>query len=916
MIGGNKTPFRTPCAGTTSGFSFGFAALQGGGATTVDAYGNTTQMLDHCGNTIGAKPLIVQPPQDICGNIICSSDCNDCPGGFDLVSNTPRPPDLSGNTFVKSGTVNLASRQGGKWVQAAKTWHGRLGFLDTCNAVTNANTKYLTIAVESTLKLYDNGPGLEDNYTQETFNVTVTVDRDTGGITQSNCSTLNQYVDVTTTPNTITPFPGGPDLTLVNSMLGGCISPGIQEVMDAIAASDPHYASGGASVTQTSFTVDWVPSNHGDNSEFHASLTLSDPYTIDDVYAKAASMAANWLLTDNATFPFSTSSEITIAPLVTADEKQTAVSPEPSNPCMVDDFRNPIADADGNAPFSTDWLGTWAQMGWFDPDNFSWVFATGQNQSTAAATGLAGPIFTGADIGAPLPAGYGQAVGGGQYGVFNRDHANYFRRNCIFGAGWTTGAETVGAFTPSYLPGNTPQWTDDNQATTLYPCAFVQSEGNGVYLQKWCEIPVSRPSINFARPYGPDKFSLDETAVYFVSDFTSGVVTLQNSGDFSTPTSLPFTTGDIVGSARVGGFFHVTAVGTDTVTLGAKKCDLPAGWDTPSRDGAACFGKLLYPNAPGMDFTDSTAEVGGRVASTVAVNVPPTTSTITTSTTQKYLSITTPETVVLLDKDLNVLATVAATRVDDTHFTIPIDMTGSAPVVWMVPNVLNDGSTPGTKYKFADSRSKGDYVYRTWVVKIADGTVLSSTQNQACLGTSACGVNMTGFSPNGEGTLWPFPASVNVGEVWLGRIDTWMPDPFWQRPHTPVAATVDGQTFVPGTDLLTWNEDNGECNPDSVTVGGGGENIFKLFYPMKPFVESRITIPTIDGETPPTIASGVDITAGLPAPIQAEVGDAEGPLVNAIIVPQTNLSIMLTQRGCIQGGGRFAQNYLDNGTTA
>jgi hypothetical protein len=409
--------------------------------------------------------------------------------------------------------------------------------------------------------------------------------------------------------------------------------------------------------------------------------------------------------------------------------------------------------------------------------------------------------------------------------------------------------------------------------------------------------------------------------VFYVSDFTAGVVTLKTV-DFATPGSLPFTMADIVGSAAVDGFFAVTAVGSDSVTLGARVYDLPTDWDTPSHDGAACFGRLKYPNAPGMNFTNSGLEVGGRVAITVVDGV--SVRTLTTGTVQKYLSLgVNPETVDILDANLTPLATgVELTRLTDSAFTVTEAHATISTAAWIVPHVLNDGTTSGQKYKFADERSKGDYVHRTWLVRISDATVLATTQDDACLQFQPCGPSLAGFTPNGEiatnADFWPFPTSINNGEVWLGQIQFWMPDPFWQPPHKPVAvpAGLSEEDFEPGVDIILWAEDGGACVGDSVEVGGGGENIYHLFYAMRPYVEARCTLPgDIDGETAPALASGIDLTTIADPPGQAIIVDIEGALVDAIGLPTPTWSKMLAERGCVDDAGRFASDYEANGTT-
>lgn len=924
MIGGNKSPFRSPCAGS-SGVAPAMVIKSALAASLVDAYGNTTQMLDHCGNTITAKARLYQ--QDTCGNDLCTDDCNDCPGGVDLVTNTPNPPAIGENTFVKNGKVQLVPTRklAFKIAQAFKAWQGALGFTfdsgtgkDCATSTTRSNTRYLKRTMTASLYLDDN----DDPPGQGGFNWaqsrTITINKLSGERTLSDCS------DTTDNPFVATKGFIGSDLnTAVN-----CTTD-IQSVVDALAeclatstgaggSSGDHtdpvsgFTSLTVSSTRTETNYTWAIDRYVMSSpgvvqphieHYVGSITLSEPYTIDDVLADAVTQAGEWNLIDDLEYPFRTDGHTTVAPIVLLNEL-AASDPNIFPPCSVDDLTAPIDDADGNAPFTTDWAATYSQRAWFDPAAYSWVFASGETQATAAATGLA-LLYDGSIIGTPLPAGYGQPVGGNPQGVFDRDHENWFRKNCVDGVGWSQASESRGAFTPLFLPTNATKWTDDFNATTLYPCEFINADLNGVYLQKGSEIQIPRPSINFARPFGPDKFLLDETAVFFMADNTAGVITLKNT-DFSTPTGLPFGTGDIVGGASVGGFYQISALGSDTLTLGTKVYNVPAGWQSKSGDTSACFGRMLYPDAPGMDFIDETLEVGGRVAVTVTNNSP---AILTTATVQKYLSITAPENCDILDGNMVFLANSVLTRMDDTHFTTTTGFASIETAKWIVPHGATD------KYKFADSRSKGDYVFRTWLVSLDTESVLEHSQTDNCLATSPCGPSVAVVTPNGEtpgnGNRHDFPSSINNGELWLGQVQMWMQDPFWQQPHTPVASDSLGG-YVGGTDIMIWREDDGSCAADSKEAGGGGENIYHMFYPQRPYVEARCTVPTISGTAPPALP--VDITTVADPVPQASIADAEGPLVNAISLPVPRWITYLAEKQCVDGAGRFTNDYQANGT--
>lgn len=965
MIGGNKIPFRSPCAGAAD---VPIAVIKGPPPAPVDAYGNTTQMKDHCGNTIGAKARLYQ--QDTCGNNICvEPDCSACPGGVDLIINTPEPPKIGDNTFVKTGTVQLipTRKLGGKWAQAFKWWHGCFGWLhagtglDCATSLILSSIKYLTATYDVHFNNVRDFDGSSDS---GALTGARTVNASSGEISSTLISTetITEYFsgslpivyytnggagyNFTPFPAATTPFASGGTTKLdagLDELHCGfpafAIGASFGTLADYIASwntghpsapmpviTDPNNYSGSASdtvfgvtetvsatFTRTDTTISWdfatalasddpgAPLNHW---SYSGSIILSDTHTATNAKTLAEAQSALWVLTDDSKYPFRLDSHTTVAPIVLRNETGPQ-SPIGFNTYTVDDYENPIANDTSDAPFSSGWLASpkWAQRAWFDPACYQWVFPAGQDQTTAAATDLI-LIHDGSILFGPLPAGYGQPVGGNPQGVFDKDHENWIRRNCTLGIGWTQEPESRGGFTPTFLPSNAQKWTDDFNATTLWPCAFVHADSNAIYLQKWSEIQIKRPSVNFARPLGPDKYLLDETAVFFMADNTSGVVTLKDTA-FNTPTSLPFAADDIVGGASVGGFYVIDAIGTNTITLGAKLLDVPPGWTTPSRDQSACFGRLRYPTCTGMNFIDERAEIGGRVEVTAVNTIP---ATLTTATIQKYLSLDGPENCDIFDANMVLLANSVLTRIDDTHFTTTTGYASIATAKYITPHA--------TKYKLADTRNKGDYVFRTWLLKLADSSVLAHSQIDACLAFNPCGPSIVTITPNGEtppnGHRHDFPATINNGEVWLGQVQFWMIDPFWQQPHTPVA--IPDSEFVGGTDIIIWREDDGGCAADSFETGGGGETIYHLFYAHRPYVEARCTLPTIDGEVAPAPLDGADITA-IPGPVaQASIGDAEGPLINAIVIPTPNWVIYAAEKACVDAAGRFSNDYRANGT--
>ena len=158
--------------------------------------------------------------------------------------------------------------------------------------------------------------------------------------------------------------------------------------------------------------------------------------------------------------------------------------------------------------------------------------------------------------------------------------------------------------------------------------------------------------------------------------------------------------------------------------------------------------------------------------------------------------------------------------------------------------VVPHGMTP----KWDDTQSKGDFVTREYVVNLADNSVASHSKTQRALAFSQQ-QQIIGFSPNGEnppaGLILPFTCP-GVGQVWLGWVQQFDPDPFFQQSKY-CDDTNTLQTSVP---CVSGCPDAGSC-----------ENI-------PPQVEARISVPA----GAPALPSGtLDITADMDPP--AVVGD-------------------------------------------
>lgn len=103
--------------------------------------------------------------------------------------------------------------------------------------------------------------------------------------------------------------------------------------------------------------------------------------------------------------------------------------------------------------------------------------------------------YDGAVLGALLPGGY--------QNHFDFDRLMYSTTTTIVGYGGFQGDDGIGAD----LPANATHWTNKNEATGIYPGAFLRYDPTtgALWAQKWVETKINFPSINFFRPCGFDR---------------------------------------------------------------------------------------------------------------------------------------------------------------------------------------------------------------------------------------------------------------------------------------------------------------------------------------------------------------------------------------------------------------------------
>lgn len=653
------------------------------------------------------------------------------------------------------------------------------------------------------------------------------------------------------------------------------------------------------------------------------------------VYADLQSLLGYWDLTNDAQYPPRTDGIWQVAPLMSRDEAPVNVSPVQFPPATVNDYRNPQTDASGNAPFTTgstpppagwtyrpnnndragnapgspdyggpaDWMPTYGQVGWFDPNAYGFTFPAGYDATNSTATALVEFGLTGVVLGAPNPAGYqdyfdfrAEVWACCQNDVEETNQVDWYLQG--YGQWLSDAIAASGA----QLPLNATQWTNYFDAYSKRPFAYlIQGDpqvyatppdtrahrADALWAQKCVVFPELWPSYDFFRPAGADRFLLEESTVCFVA----GLTTPAPGGTFTSvdytgaEVSLTVPAGTVWGGASVGGFYQITASGS-TVTLGPRVLALPATWASPSGDTANGFGQLRFPTAPAILGRDAVSAVTNNGDGTVTLALAAAENWLQTGDAIDlcHSSITYDEAGNRISEAMTRLAVnLPATVVDPTH----VKVTATYRTIAGTQYIMSHGAPD---WSWDDNGRKGDWVYLDWTfdyrtngeaarlagvtdcagntppaagVPAANTGYAAFTQTQyeqaAGLAFRPCCAMALCLSPNGEtftnGTTVGFPATFTFdgryGARWQAEVEEVMTDLLWQAPHVPYGGS-------------TWTMDDGTCQMDGFHYG----------YP--PLVEARVRLPTNGGTeanltapVPPTgigYGSPVGSAGGLGAP--------------------------------------------------
>lgn len=533
-------------------------------------------------------------PYPRCGDREGDTCPNSCGGGAGDIQCGPWPesfvPTTAGghilaneNLFDASETAAIVEAicpsTGHKVSQSTKQWHGVLPFNFCPDGCTTNSAKYLTISITISGALRDNDDFCNSVKVYDETR-TWTVNRYSGEITAS--THCNSWIRVQTSPGVwenITPLSVDtlPFYTVPDVCDGDSV-PAMYDFYrtqsDSISADISIGATGIEwhtvnAVTPTPGQCDPLANQEyvtggGQliTSEFDVVVVYSGAYTSTNVSDDCKNAMSFWELKNHLLLPFRTDTWRTVGVISKYKEKgETSPASGPDNCETVDDYLSPI----GSPPYSS-----WNQRAWFDPDAYVWIFAAGEDSSTAAATELR-LIYDGSIIGKPFtPGDGGSLVSGlpdrmwgwqhktwGCYSDMSGDH------NEVRWYGAESGANgTLFDATDAVIPTSASLWTEQIPAGDYPPGLWVIWTGlDYVTMQKQCEQVVSFPAFNLFGPCGYFRHVMD----YGIADCISATTGSEDwvAGDVIT------TLDDLTNVGRAGG--HISA--GDKVVLGSTNTD-------------------------------------------------------------------------------------------------------------------------------------------------------------------------------------------------------------------------------------------------------------------------------------------------------------------------------------------------------
>ena len=561
---------------------------------------------------------------------------------------------------------------------------------------------------------------------------------------------------------------------------------------------------------------------------FTLRMSLTNVYTSYECYDHLLTAAAAWDLASDLAYPFRTDEVFATIPAIFYDEVGPT-TPSIPIPDTMNDYS--LAFDAGNS--------VWLQRTWLDGQDYYWTINSG---ARAGKRGIPDTTET-ATITTALRTGTIVAhttAGSDRHFWFKFDHVKIVGVGSLGQNIWAT--VDTGAFSPGNLPETTMRWLNDLESmydpTTLnrgiWQQEFLHENGGIVTGAKYVETKLKWNGVNFARPYGADKFAVDQNTVCCVNSGSGagGSIDVQKTDEAVEPNGNVGPVFGIRADDNViisgEGVFPVTAVtplggpGAFTLTLGVKLSDLPAGYQftTP---GGSYVGRARFWSAPPFGKESCSVVFVAGV------------STFTFSRSLDYWLDAT--------QDCNLYVTVAGsalasgvtlTRVDGTHATAVGNYSIAKFVAPVGVNVALDGARRNTFVHIAWTfNPRSAFIIPQPPFYVEDCTAISVTQRT--LADKACRPSVVGIVPGGsEGFANEnLAASGTIAfDSYYGAhsqqyVATAMVDPFWQRPFRPTCG-----------DNLRWLEDNGTGLPDDEFSTPPVK-----YFAHRPYVEAMSVVP-------------------------------------------------------------------------
>ena len=500
-------------------------------------------------------------------------------------------------------------------------------------------------------------------------------------------------------------------------------------------------------------------------------------------------MAGQWDLSDDAVYPWRLDGQTWLNPLVTRDAMPGGPSPQAGTASP--SYADPGPDLSGNESYHHTGTLSWSNPG----------------------------TYTGAIIGAPNPAGYDR------YFNFKQpvyefccdvslviDDCNWF-----YLAGW-------GQLSADPIPPAATQWTNKQDGCELMGGAFqIQTGDGGVVIQKWAETLDDWPSVNYARPFGRDRFLIDYAAVTDPDNSCTGLgISAQNY------------IGDIVTDA----------------TVDANHANLYANRRFPT----------CRPIGSTLDISSAIQTSPGVITITTAEN-----HWLLAGDSLDFYSVSGLGTAVAV-------VTTAEPGTDNT-FTVAGTLTGA----YSGGGYVASHGTSATDWKWDWTCSRHKFLEQQWQTDYRGSGSIIYSESQGTL-TPAMRASVLYFTPNSEtfpngyagtwGSALVFENCPSYGRnEWHGKFLQAAPDPFFKAP-----AHCAGDSGDP----FNLAQDPAPCLD--------GSTAHTTYYKYPPMVEPMLAAPSGAPSIPVAFASfdgGMPSKSGVPCAENKDTGGTQHDVYTA-----------------------------------